>query len=188
MFQQVIARSFLWLIPLFAVLIVGIIACGGDEDDDTDGHGHENGHENGDVNANDWVGTWKIETVDGEDYEQVFVENLEEEFGEGVKVSIVANRYTFNNDGTLESEFKFKTTGKIGDEDVSGTLSLKGTGTYALSGSNYTITATQREEGTGWFEGEQETWTEDESGTWSREGNSLTMNSDQDAVVVLKKQ
>ena len=184
MFQQVIARSFLWLIPLFAVLIVGIIACGGDEDDDADG----NGHENGDVNANDWVGTWKIETVNGEDYEQVFVEDLEEEFGEGVKVSIVANSYTFKNDGTLESVFTFKTAGKKGDVDVSGTLSLKGTGTYALSGSNYTITATRQEEGTGWFEGEEESFTDDDSGTWSREGNSLTMNSDQGAAIVLKKQ
>ena len=42
MFQQVIPRSFLWLVSFCAVLIIGIIGCGGDDDDDN----------------NEWVGTW----------------------------------------------------------------------------------------------------------------------------------
>lgn len=104
----------MWLISLCAVFIIGIIGCGGDEDDAADGN----------VNAIDWVGTWKVETFDGEGYEQFFVEDLEAEFGVGVKVSIVAHRVTFNDDGTLEWVFAFKTTGKKGDLDDSGTLSL----------------------------------------------------------------
>ena len=46
---QVITRSLLWLASTFAVLIIGIIGCGGDGDD-----------------GNDWVGTWAMETVDGQ--------------------------------------------------------------------------------------------------------------------------
>ena len=175
MFGQVIPRSFLCLVTLCAVLTIGIIGCGGDDDDGDD------------ANANDWVGTWKIETADGENYEQLFEENLEAEFGEGVNVSIVANEWRFNNDGTLERELAFKVTGKIGDEDISGTLTLKGTGTYSLSGSNYTVTYTLQEDGTGWFEGEEETFTEEASGTWSREGNTLTINSDDGTTIVFKR-
>lgn len=33
MFSQAISRSFLLLASLFVVLIIGIIGCGGDEDD-----------------------------------------------------------------------------------------------------------------------------------------------------------
>ena len=40
MFGQVIPRSFLWFVSLCAILIIGIIGCGGDDDD------------------NEWVGTW----------------------------------------------------------------------------------------------------------------------------------
>ena len=52
MFVQII-RSSLWLVSLFAVLIIGIIGCGGGEDDD-----------------NEWEGTWAMESVDGESFEQ----------------------------------------------------------------------------------------------------------------------
>ena len=38
MFQQVISRSFLWLVGLCVILVIGITGCGGDDDD------------------NDWVG------------------------------------------------------------------------------------------------------------------------------------
>ena len=70
MFGQAIPRSFLWLVSLWAVLIIGIIGCGGDDDD------------------NDWVGTWAIETIDGQNFEQA----LGESFGEEeVNVSIVTN-------------------------------------------------------------------------------------------------
>lgn len=181
MLLQIIGRTFLWLVPLCTVLIFGIIGCGGDEDD-------IEGNVDGNVKANDWVGTWRVETVDGENYEQFFVDDMKTNFGEGANVSIIANRFTFNNDGMLESEFAFKVSGKIGDDDISGTLSLKGTGTYSLSGTNYTTTATRQEEGTGWFEGDQESFTEDDSGTWLKDGSNLTLNSIQGAVIVLKEQ
>lgn len=44
MFGHEIPRSFFWLVCLHAVLIIGIIGCGGDDD-------------------NEWVGTWEIETI-----------------------------------------------------------------------------------------------------------------------------
>ena len=66
MFRQVIPRSFLWLISLYAILIIGITSCGSDDDN------------------NEWVGTWSLNTVDGESIEQGFQE-------EEVNISIVTN-------------------------------------------------------------------------------------------------
>ena len=54
MFQQVIPRSLLWLVSFCAALIIGIIGCGGDDDD------------------NEWVGTWAVETIDGKNLQQQF--------------------------------------------------------------------------------------------------------------------
>ena len=59
MFGQVIPRSFLWFVSLCAVLIIGIIGCGGDEDNEAD-------------EDNEWVGTWSLETFDGQNYENKF--------------------------------------------------------------------------------------------------------------------
>ena len=69
-FGQVIARSFLWFVSLCAILIVGIIGCGGDD--------------NGDDEDNEWVGTWVVETRDGENIQVQFeaIELLAEAFGE----------------------------------------------------------------------------------------------------------
>ena len=92
-----------------------MVGCGGDDDD------------------NDWVGTWEIETVDGESFEQAFAE-------EGVNVSIVTNNWTFNDDGTMETEFAMKFEVKEEGFEFSGEGSIKVMGTYTLSGSNYTLT------------------------------------------------
>ena len=162
MFQQIIPRSLLWLVSLCAVLIIGITGCGGDDDD------------------SDWVGTWSIDTVDGQSYEQAFEE-------EGVKASIVTNDWTFNSDGTMEAELaaKFEVTEE--GLELSGKVSMKAVGTYSLSGSNYTLTITTEGEGTG-FWGEMDGPTTDEdTGTWSRKGNTLTLNSDDDTTIVFKK-
>ena len=51
MFQQAIPRPFLWLVGLGVVLIIGVVGCGGDSDDDG------------------WGGTWEIESIDGKSYE-----------------------------------------------------------------------------------------------------------------------
>lgn len=90
MFQQVIRRSFLWLVSICGVLIIGVIGCGSDDNGDGD---------------NEWVGTWSLETFDAQTLEQV----LEKELAtEGVTVSIVTNNWTFNNDGTLEAAISFR--------------------------------------------------------------------------------
>ena len=95
MFGQVIPRSLLWLVSFCAVLIIGIIGCGGDDDDDN----------------NEWGGTWAMETVDGQSLEQSF----SGDFGEdGINVSITTNNWTFNDDGTMEAEIGLKIEAKEG--------------------------------------------------------------------------
>ena len=156
MFGQVIPRSFLWLVCISAVLVIGITGCGGDDDDD-------------------WVGTWAIETIDGENYEQF----LEEDGPEGVNVSIVTNNWTFNSDGTIEVELTFEVEYAEGVSEISAKISQQGTGTYSLSDSNYTLTT---EEGSSVFGG-----TDEDTGTWSRSGNTLTLNSDDGTTIGFKR-
>ncbi len=162
MSQPAICRPFLWLLSLCAVLIIGIVSCGGDEDDD-----------------NEWVGTWAMETVDGESLEQAFDE-------EGVNASIVTYSWTFNNDGTMEVEFAMKVEVKEEGLELSGQGSMKMTGTYSLSGSSYTLTPMEAE-GTGIFKEDPFGPTDEETGTWSRKGNTLTLISDAGHVIVFKK-
>ena len=167
MFSQVIPRSFLWLVSIWAVLTIGIIGCGGDDDD------------------NEWVGTWAMETVDGESLEQDFAED----FGDAeIDFDITANEWTFDSDGTMEAELGMKFEVSEQGFEFSGEGSMKMTGTYSLSGSNYTLTPTNVE-GTGLFEEDVELVgpTDDDTGTWSRSGNTLTLNSDDGSTIVFKK-
>ena len=167
MFQQVIPRSFVWLVGLWAVLIIGVTGCGGDDDE------------------NEWVGTWAVETVDGKTFEQAFAEDL----GDAeIDFHITANEWTFNNDGTMDVEFGMKFEVKEQGLAVSGEGSMKITGTYVLSGSNYTLTPTNVE-GTGLLEGDVEPIgpTDEGTGTWSRSGNTLTLNDDDGTTMVFKK-
>ena len=166
MFGQVSPRSFLWLFSLYTVLIIGIIGCGGDDDD------------------NEWVGTWAIESIDGENVEQVFAEGEEL----GIDFSIDPNRWTFNDDGTMDVEFGIEFEAKEEGFTISGKGSMKIMGTYTLSGSNYTLIPTEVE-GTGLFEGEVDLagLTDEDTGTWSRSGNTLTLNSDDGSTIVFKK-
>lgn len=164
MFRQAILRSFLWLVTLCAILIIGIISCGGDDDE------------------NDWVGTWAMETVDGQGVEQSF----EEIFGEEINISIITNDWMFNDDGTVEAEFAMKFEVTEQGLEISGEGSMKMMGTYSLSGSSYTLTPTEVE-GTGLFEGEVVGPTDENTGTWSRSGNTLTLNSDDGSTTVFKK-
>ena len=103
---QVITRSFLWSVSTFAVLFMGIIGCGGDDDD-----------------GNDWVGTWAVDVIDGESLDQA---------EEGTDVSILANRWTFNADGTMEAELAIKYTTEWEIVEVS----TKSAGSYSLSVPN----------------------------------------------------
>ena len=161
MFGQAIPRSFLWLFSLYTVLIIGIIGCGGDDD------------------GNEWVGTWAIETINGENYEQFLAE---EGGAEGVNVSIVTNNWTFNDDGTMEAELAVKIEAKEGGTQFSVQSSVKLMGTYSLSSSSYTLKITTEGEATTFFGGADE-----DTGTWSRSGNTLTLNRDDGSTIVFKK-
>ena len=159
-FQQIIPRSFLSLATLCAVLIIGIIGCGGDDNETDD--------------DNEWVGTWSLDTYDGQTLEQV----LEQELGtEGVTVSIVTNSWTFNDDGTLEAEISFQIGNQGGDSAFAITSSSKTTGTYSLSGSNYTLTLEEIPIAS----------LKESTGAWSREGDTLTLNSGNGGSIGFKK-
>ena len=67
-----------------------------------------------------------------------------------------------------------------GGSEISIESSVKPTGTYSLSGFNYTLTTTTGSEGLGLGE-------LDDTGTWSRSGNTLTLNSDDGTTIVFKK-
>ena len=160
MFGQVIPRSFLRLVSLWAVLIIGVTGCGGDDEE------------------NEWVGTWETETIGGQSVDQSFAEGEEL----GVDISIVTNSWTFNDDETMEAEFAVKLEAKEGGSEFSVQSSVKLMGTYSLSGSNYTLTITTEGEATTFFGGADE-----DTGTWSRSGNTLTLNSDDGETIVFKK-
>ena len=160
MFQQVTPCSCLWFISLCTVLTMGMIACGSGNDDDDD--------------DNDWVGTWSLETYDGQGLEQI----LEQELApEGVTISIVTNNWTFNNDGTLGAEIGFRFGNQESDSAIAVTSSIKTAGTYSLSGSNYTLTLEEIPIAS----------LKESNGTWSREGNTLTLNSDNGDNIAFKK-
>lgn len=135
--------------------------------------------------TNDWTGTWSFESQDGQSLEQGFAEEFAEDNGEGaIDFTVVTNRYTFNSDGTMESEVTIAF--EIAEEglEFSAEMSIRQMGTYSLSGSNYTMSGTT--EVTGPF-GYVETTTDEDAGTWSREGDTLTLNSDDGITIVLKK-
>ena len=159
MYHQAIPHSFLWLVCFCGVFITGIIGCGGDNSEEDD---------------NEWVGTWSLETFDGQILEQV----LEKELAtEGVTISIVTNNWTFNNDGTLEAEIGFKIGNQDGDSSIAITSSSKAMGTYSLSGSNYTLT----------LEDIPIASLKENTGTWSRAGNTLTLKSDNGNSITFKQ-
>ena len=175
MFQQAIPRSFVWLVSMWAVLTIGIIGCGGDDDD------------------NEWVGTWELVSVDGETFEEAIADEEGEELG--IEFSIDPNSWTFNDDGTMEVEFGVEF--EVDEEGLAFSLqgAVKMIGTYSLSGDSYTMKITEVVEVTGLFEDFEEeelspidsTDDDADTGTWHREGDTLTLNSDDGSIVVFKK-
>ena len=168
MFQHLSLRSFFWMV-IYAVLIMGTLGCGRDDDN--------------------WVGTWSLETVDDQSYGQLFAEEFAEE---GINASIVTNNWIFNSDGTMEFELAVKFTGKIEGVDASTSVSSKAAGTYSLLDTNYTLIITSGTTVLITPEGiETEPFTEEDveedTGTWSREGSTLTLSSDDGETIVFKK-
>ena len=144
--------------------------------------------------VNEWLGTWAIESFDGETIESWMFDSeqtLAEMDELGIDVS-AANSWTFNEDGTMEWElgFKFEAKGEGFEISEPGLMNIRGT--YSLSGSNYILTFTEIE-ATGFFEefAEEELRpidpTDEDTGTWSRSGDTLTLNNDDGIRIVLKK-
>lgn len=136
------------------VLIV-LIGCGGDEDN--------------------WVGKWRLHTIDDKTVEQVLNEGTQTE------VEVKKNEWEFRDDDTWDSEFEAET--KVENVAVQQTtdlrLALKGS--YTLSDSNYTLTisnVTQQQQLL--FSKSRNT------GTWVRSGSTLTLNNDDERVFTFK--
>ena len=176
MFQQVIPRSFLWvLVSLWAVLIIGITGCdeggggfgGGYGYEDVDNGGYE------DVD-NDWGGTWELTTVDGQRWAQFLAED-------GVNVTIIINSWRFYNDGSLKAEVVFELEPEVvfelepEDKPDKITISNEAVGNYSLTDSIYTL----KFEGTDFFK--------DSTGTWSSTRRTLTLKSDEGSTVRFEK-
>ena len=121
-------------------------------------------------NDNNWVGTWALETLNGK------------------SLPITVNEWTFNDDGTMEVQVGMKFERKREDIALLGEGSIKITGTYSLSGSNFTLTPTTIE-GIGVLgDVAPVSLTEEVTGTWSRKGNTFTLNYPDGSTLVLKKQ
>ena len=116
MFGQVTPRSFVCLVSIWVVLTIGIIGCGGDDDDNDGGD-------------NEWVGTWAFATIDGIDFEEFFA---------ALGSPILTNKFTFHDDGTWNSEMAIEGLPAI---KGMGTYSLSGSN-YTISGFNFSNTVT----------------------------------------------
>ena len=136
----------------------------------------------GDI-ENDWVGTWRVDSISGQTLEQYTlgrhdtIINLRDGT---VKLETVYFVWTFNDDGTWIAVYKsiLVPVAKAARGQSSATTELSGT--YSLlSDSDFTLTLTRP------FGGILKA-TQD--GTWGRNGNELTlMIDDNDLVLVLKK-
>ena len=124
---------------------------------------------------NDWVGSWSLETIDGETLELPFPPP-----DPNITVSTYRNEWIFRNDGTWSAEILFELT--YTDQ---GALSLinggQMNGTYELSGQEYKL---MLQAGGGFF---LETPDEDDTGTWERVDDTLTLHSSDGSVVVFKR-
>lgn len=149
--------------------------------------------------ANEWVGTWALESYQGLSLLETLAEyddygdedwtlldadgsvvdgNLLELAiaafwsGDGVTGYDGAISYSFHNDGTMEMEVVIRLQLQV--EDIQGVLVGKDKipGSYALSGSTYAT----------------EIFDEVETGTWQRTGDTLVLNPEAaDGLTVLKE-
>ena len=125
--------------------------------------------------VNAWVGSWSLETIDGERLEtQVPLP------APNVVVSTYSNRWTFRTDGTWNAEFLFEFTFNDGLDSASLIQGGQMNGTYELSGQEYRL---RMQDGEGFF---FETPDEDDTGTWEIVDDTLTLHSSDGSVVVFK--
>ncbi len=123
-----------------------------------------------------WEGTWILDTIDGESYSQLI------ERDEQIPSTLVTNNWTFNSDGTWNTELISTLTAAVGNLPVGSTLSITAEGTYSLSGSHFTIITDKAVSN---VLGELDTGTT--TGTWNREGDTLTVDYDGGSTYGFKK-
>ena len=163
MCKQAIPRSFLWLVSIVAILTIGTIGCGDSEPA---------------ADNDEWVGTWSLETIDGQ--------SMEQNYSYYGHATILANTWRFNSDGSLEGEITVRIAPKQGNVGTLEIGSIRFTAAYFLSGSNYTL-SNGESEASGFFarldDAEGITTLEDLSGTWTRSGDTLTLISEYNTSV-----
>lgn len=157
----------LWLVSLYTILTIGFIGCFGDGED-----------------ANDLVGTWRLESVDGASIQQTIdqITQLAAAFDQVLELSYTEN-WTFESGGMWHREL---TLVAPNDAGVKETNSSETTGTYSLSGSNYSITITGAtgEDVTEDLEADIEFDFNDVlNGTWTIDGSTLTLAGDGGTVL-----
>ena len=149
-----------WFVSLCTVLAIGIIGCG-----DGDGEGD-----------NELVGTWTLESVDGATIQQTIdqFKQLAAAFGQEIEISYTED-WTFESDGVWRRASTLVAPNDAGEVE---TNSFEATGTYSLSGSNYSITIT----GTTGVDPTEDIQADIDfdfadiiNGTWSRDGSALML-------------
>ena len=149
-----------WLVSLCTVLAIGIIGCGGGDSEDD----------------NELVGTWRLESVDGATIQQTIdqFKQLAAAFGQEIEISYTED-WTFESDGMWRRALTLVAPNEAGEVE---TNSFEATGTYSLSGSNYSITIT----GTTGVDPTEDIQADIDfdfagiiNGTWSIDGSALTL-------------
>ncbi len=151
---------------LLLLSFIGFVGCGGDDDD------------------GGWVGSWSVESIDGESVERGAAESFAEEFDDVETEASMT--YEFGSDGTME----WNTSIKLEAEGVSLSGGAILRGSYTLTGDTF-VMEIDSIEGSGFMK--QLLEEEGESldtirGTWVRDGSTLTLTDDDDSVIVLKKE
>lgn len=129
--------------------------------------------------AEDWIGVWRIKTIDGEDWEQNLMNSMlveiEQAMVEVRKAGIdpeieinVSGQYEFSSGGIWNLVIKMETT-ILGEKEVS---EENGRGTYNVTQSQYSILP----------EGEEK-----ESGSWKISGSLLKISSSDGTTLVLER-
>lgn len=156
----------LTLVGLLSTIIIGIIGCSRDD-------------------PNEWVGTWSLESIDGESIQEYFEAfQLILEIFEETDVDIsYTDDWTFNDDGTWHRE---ATLVVANEDNTAETTSTEVMGTYALSGTDYTISVKAVEGDLG-SDGPNFGYEGTDTGTWLITGGTLTLTSDTEGVLGFKK-
>ena len=125
---------------------------------------------------NGFVGVWTLHSIDGQTWEEAY--SFEGEIALADSFSI----WTFSPDEEFELLLGWTPAPNPAGTYVLPQIYFRIEGTYALTGSSYTMTV---RESIGFFdmaEGD-----ETMGGTWGREGDTLTLTDDEGTVIVLRE-